>query len=998
MALVVAPVAVFAVPTTAFAQDYTNGTLTGNVQDTSGNPVAGASVSVESAATGITRNVTTGANGEFRVALIPTGRYEVTINADGFTSAVDEVSVSLGGGSGYDFVLGSNASGGVSNVDEIVVTGVRPQLDFSATTTGITIDLEELTSQLPIARSLTAVTLLAPTVTSGGSAANGAFAGQPSIGGSSVGENAFYINGLNITNFDTYIGAVTVPFDFYKTIEVKTGGYPAEFGRATGGVINAVTKSGTNDFTFALRGNYSGPEIEEESPDTFQAANRLTETKAIDYTVEVGGPVIRDRLFFYGIAQGRDNETRSASITGNSYNIDRSDDPFYGAKVDGYITDRQRVELTYFDTTRETERETYTFNNRTGVIGTTPNLTTFQAGGENYVARYTGTFTDWLTLSAAYGVNEDTNNSLPGDPTLSLVQDVRSGTTSRLSTTQPSAAQSIIDTRREFYRFDADLYFNLFGQHHVRAGIDNEQLEEQKVTARNGGYNLVYRRGSANDARGVAAGQDYVGVTVVTLGGAIEGENEAYYIQDSWDVTDDLNLQLGVRADSFEVLNLAGESIVKFDNEVAFRGGFTWDPTGEKRDKVYGSYGRYFIPPAVNLGFRSGDLFFTEFFNAPVGGFVIDPVTGLPAAYGSQITLASNPGFRTGPSACPDGGIGTVGAIGCEVNGNGSVEPGISKSALDLEPTSEDEFVLGYERQLTDDWSAGLVLNHRRLNNTSEDIAVDAYINAICDAEGIQGCADIYFGDYQYIIANPGKDLTFLLRDPLPGEATARTVTIPAATTGYAQAEREYTALTFEFERAFDGKWGVQGSYTVSKSIGNYEGTVLSDNGQTDAGSTILFDHIGLADNQYGLLPNHRAHQIKLFGSYQVFDGLLLGANLRVQSGKPYGCLGVHPTDADAAAYGVSSRFCQGRAVPRGSAFASEWTGNLDLSARYIVPISMPGDLTLRADIFNVFNEKGQTELYEQGDLASGAIDPNYGLPVAYQQPRYLRIGFDYQF
>lgn len=796
-----------------------------------------------------------------------------------------------------------------------------------------------------------------------------------------------------------------MPFDFYKTIEVKTGGYPAEFGRATGGVVNAVTKSGTNDFTMALHGNYSSPELEEVSPDTFQSANRLTETTTRDYTVELGGPILRDRLFFYGLAQGRDNEARFASITGNSYNIDKSDDPFYGAKVDGYITDSQHLEFTYFDTSRETRRETYTYQNTTGLIGTAaPNITTFQTGGENYVARYTGSFTDWLTLSAAYGVNEDRNNTLPGDPTLSLVQDVRSGTTIRRSLTQPTASQSVIDTRREFYRFDADVYFDLFGEHHVRLGYDNEKLEEFKVSRRNGGYNYIYRRGSATNAQGVAAGVDYVQVQVGTFGGAITGENEAFYIQDSWDVTDNLNIQLGVRADSFDDRNLAGESSVKFDNEIALRGGFTWDPTGDRKDKVYGSYGRYFIPPALNLGFRSGDLFFAEYFNAPAGGFVLDPTTGLPAALGSQITLASNPGYRTGPSACPAGGRGTVGVIGCEVNGDGSVEPGATKSALNLNPTSEDEFILGYQRQFDNGWSAGVVLAHRKLNDTSEDIAVDSYINALCVREGRVGCADIFFGDFDYIIANPGSDLVFRPRTPLPGgpgvaaDTADRVITVSAEEAGFPKPVREYTGLTFQFERPFDGKWGLTGSYTVSKNIGNYEGTVLSDNGQTDAGSTILFDHIGLADNQYGLLPNHHAHQFKLFGSFQVVTDLLVGANLSVVSGKPYGCIGVHPTDADAAGYGVSSRYCQGKAVPRGSRFDSEWATQLDLSARYTVPIDIPGDLVLRADIFNVLNLKSATERYEQGDLASGAIDPNYGKPVGYQQPRYMRIGFDWAF
>jgi hypothetical protein len=77
----------------------------------------------------------------------------------------------------------------------------------------------------------------------------------------------FYVNGLNITNFVNGIGA-TVPFEFYKSVEVKTGGYPAEFGRGTGAVINAVTKSGSNDFTFAIHGNYEPDSLREEAPNT----------------------------------------------------------------------------------------------------------------------------------------------------------------------------------------------------------------------------------------------------------------------------------------------------------------------------------------------------------------------------------------------------------------------------------------------------------------------------------------------------------------------------------------------------------------------------------------------------------------------------------------------------------------------------------------------------------------------------------------------------------
>ena len=109
--------------------------------------------------------------------------------------------------------------------------------------------------------------MLAPTVQRGVrnfAQANGE--DVPSVGGSSVAENAYYINGLNITNPDTYIGSARVPFYFYKSVDVQTGGYPAEFGRATGGVINSTTKSGTNIPFLALHVDWEPSSLRSHSP------------------------------------------------------------------------------------------------------------------------------------------------------------------------------------------------------------------------------------------------------------------------------------------------------------------------------------------------------------------------------------------------------------------------------------------------------------------------------------------------------------------------------------------------------------------------------------------------------------------------------------------------------------------------------------------------------------------------------------------------------------
>ena len=140
MALAALPVvAVVAAPTAAVAQDYTNGTLTGTVEGTNGQAVSGATVTIVSNAQGISRSTTTAANGSFRVPLIPTGSYSVTVSASGFDNVSDTVNVGLGNNS-YVFTLGAAGASGTS-VDDVVVTGVRRSLDLSRAATGVSMSI-----------------------------------------------------------------------------------------------------------------------------------------------------------------------------------------------------------------------------------------------------------------------------------------------------------------------------------------------------------------------------------------------------------------------------------------------------------------------------------------------------------------------------------------------------------------------------------------------------------------------------------------------------------------------------------------------------------------------------------------------------------------------------------------------------------------------------------------------------------------------------------------
>jgi hypothetical protein len=445
LATVAAPLALTAIataiPTLASAQDYSSGTLVGTVKDANGAPVAGAAVTVKSLAQGFERNVTTDNDGQFRVALIPSGGYSVAISKSGFQPTSDgNVRVGTGSASNYGFTI--NEAG--AEVSEVVVTGTaNPQLDFANTTTGLVVDVETLSKQVPIARNVTALTLLAPSAIPGDTAATFVQQGQSqaAIGGSSIGENVFYVNGLNITNFVNGIGGATVPFEFYKSVEVKTGGFPAEFGRGTGAMINAVTKSGSNDFTFALHGNYEPDSLREDAPNALTARNSMKKRTDKSFIVEAGGPIIRDHLFFYGLAQFSSLTEQTATnvftvtpTTRANVVRDRTADPFYAFKLDGYITDRQHLEFTYFDSSRKRKRDSYQYLVASEqILPTRSSAETLYQGGENYVGRYTGTFTDWLTVSAAYGRSEVDNATVGNLAGESLVQDTRSGATSTIS-------------------------------------------------------------------------------------------------------------------------------------------------------------------------------------------------------------------------------------------------------------------------------------------------------------------------------------------------------------------------------------------------------------------------------------------------------------------------------------------------------------------------------------------------------------------------------------
>ncbi len=1007
--------AAVALPSAAAAQDYTAGAISGQVTDEAGNSVSGATITVSSSETGISRSATSGASGNFRFAGLPSGSYDVVVTADGYDDFT---------GTDVRILASQTADLGISLTQTgtaIVVTGARIIRDFTGTTTGLNVDLEELTKTVPVARDLTSVMLLAP----GTSEGDDGFGNLASIGGSSVAENAYYLNGLNITNFDNYLGSARVPFEFYKSVEVKSGGYSAEFGRATGGIVNAVSKSGSNEFTGAVHLNWEPNALASQGPVLYNLEQSGAITKLRDPSVdkdfaysgivEMGGPIIKDRLFAYGLVEFRKTSTTFARpATGLVYK-DEQDDPFWGAKIDAIPIDGQRLEFTIFDTRRTTNRSVadYTATDEGASVGTFNPTTNFNYGGLNYVGKYTGTFTDWLTVSGAYGIMKDRfDQELLGEAAaLPYVLNNSSATINGvgpggLLTSQVSSSRSSpYSTKREFYRGDVDLYFNILGEHHIRAGFDVEENTLSRSTIATGGDYLyangyltdeAYQAGNGGSGYyqiiwdGSAADEQYVDLLYYNSGGTFTSKNKAFYIQDEWSVTDRLTLNLGVRRDDFRVNRADGAALANLKENYAPRLGFEYELFPEVNGRIYGNFAQYYLPIASNTAYRNvGEEYYwrERFILAGIDS------NGLPVL-GDQITPADDPRYGTQcPFTLTDQ---SVGGATCRLTGNGAVPPSDAIIADNLKATKQSEYILGYRQDLGD-FAVGIAYTYRNLDRTAEDSSFDIPINQWCADNGqdTAECEAEWFGYHQYVIWNPGNATTVNL-DGLDGQQITLTKDQLSA---YGKAKRTYHAVELTFDRKWDGDWSLGGSYTWSVSKGNSEGFVQSDFEQDDAGITQDFDVPEFTEYAYGYLPNHRRHRFKLFGAVALSDQFTLGMNGVLESPRKLSCLGYYPVaESTANLYGAASHYCSGEPAPRGEGKETDWFSRLDVSARYNVEFATGNTLTLRADVFNLLNSRGITGRDETGDYDLGVTSANYGNVTGYQSPRYVRLGVDIGF
>lgn len=946
--------------------------------DNSGEVISGVEITITNLETGLTRTVTSGADGQYRSPLLPPGQYSLRATKSGYgTLQEDMLSIRVGSRTNVDLTLVD------SSMETIEVTGSAiSMIDTSSSESELVVG-QEFLSKVPVPRDLASVALLAPGTTKGDSA----FGNLTSFGGASVGENVYYVNGLNVTNFRNGLGGSELPFEMYDTFEVKTGGYSAEYGRSTGGVINATTKSGSNEFKAGASAYFEPSSLRSEQPSVIlQDEDRISENGTPYYVVnwedEIGennynvwasGALIEDKLFFFGLVNYKD---RVSDYATQSSFYDRSGgDTLFAAKLDWYITPDHILEFTGWDNSSDldTTRSGYSAANRE--IGDVAGSYVLERGGKSWALQYTGILTDDITISALYGVNEATYSNVNADSSISAVVDNATG----IPLTNYALSQdSIQEDERKAYRFDVDWYVH--PDHTLRFGIDYEDMTAIEDTSyANGALYLTY----GCDGAAVAAGDygnlncDFYEEYVYQNGGSFETKSNAYYIQDTWYVTNDIVARIGLRNETFENYNVVGEKFVDVSDQWAPRIGVSWDINGDGNSKLFANFGRYYLPVATNTNVRLA---------------------------GQETYIVTEYDYEG-----LDGNNIPVGDVqqGQTIYSNGEVYSTDETVNQDLDPMYQEEYILGYETILTDNWSLGIKGTYRDLKSSLEDVAIDAGFDEYLKDEFGSGCT-VCTGFHYYVLTNPGNAITFTTDpDGDSGPLERQQYTIPGDYLGYPDSVRKYASVDVSLERAFADDWMVNATYTWSHSWGNNEGFVRSDNGQDDAGLTTNFDQPGLLDGAYGNLPNDRRHMVKVQGSYALTEELSFGANFRWESGRPLNAFGYHPTDVFASLYDAESFVKDGELVGRGSQGTTPSTWNLDLTARYATTFSGT-EVIFRADVFNVFNNDTATELNEVAEIRLGTNPETgartgqpselYGLPTSFQTPRYVRFSAEVRF
>ena len=859
----------------------------GQLVDPQGGVLPGVAVTLTNIKTGRVTSAVTDGGGNYRSDVEP-GTYKVAFELSGFArQEMPEVNVLLG----RTFTI--NATMKVGSLTEAVQVTAEsaPLVDTRSTIIAHNVTAEEI-DRMPKGRSFQSIAMTAPSVNSGD------IEGGFQVNGASGSENQFTVDGVSTNSLLAGHSRQNTVFEYLQEVQVKTVGIPAEYGGALGGVISAVTKSGGNQFHGEGHYYFSGSSLSAGpvqrlvlSPVDDRTVFTVQDDKQDDNRNEVGGsiggPIVRDRLFFFGSISPRFNART------NDYLFSSGTDP-------GEIKRDQTIMSGYGKVSYASRRMNAYFGALLTPTTSTGTLPAYGGTGPQYIS--SSKASNELNHTRGY---DQTQRSLTGNADINVSNNsfvsVKVGhfydnygdTGVPLTTpwyyetpciagsascpagfagprlTQNTPAVQIVDfdtTKQTYFQADYNASFSAAGYHTLKVGgglRHNQNDVDQRFP---GGRVLLYWDSAVTSTvPGVGTNRGRYGYyTVDDLGtfGEAGANISHFYVQDQWSVGR-LTLNLGMRLEDEKIPAYRDRDVaIQFGwgEKIAPRIGAAYDMFGDGRMKLFGSYGRYYDWTKYELarGTFGGDIWTTYY--RPLD----DP------SIINNINLNNMPGRDLWGSAqgYQDHRVPSF--------GTDQLDP-------DMKPMSQDSFSGGFEYQLASSTLLSVNYIHNNLIRTIEDVG------------------QLIDGSEVYVYGNPGEGI---VTDAFRSTATGP-FNVP-------RTKRQYDAVQVSLNRRFSGNWFAGGSYVMSRLYGNYAGIASSDEIRTPGFSNFAVDQQqgaqsfrpgGNANRAFdldemmwdangnldpkGRLATDRPHVLKMYGAYIAPFGTQIGLNQYVGSGTP---------------------------------------------------------------------------------------------------------------
>ncbi len=1025
--VVAASAAWLGLPAAVFAQQG-SAVIVGTVTDASSNaPVVDAVITVTSKETAAEEYATTNSVGAYRVANLAPGTYTLRVEVPTYRPYAREA---LALSADRTIRLNASLLPEVLKGDVIVVTGKTPTVDVGSSTVGLNIT-DDLTGAVPLsapgskgaaARSFESVADVVP----------GAHTDTYGVSffGSSSPENRYIVDGISVGNATYGVIGTPLSIEFMKEVSVLAGGYMPEYGRATGGILNAVTKSGGEDWHGSLFSTLTPGGLEGARKTAFREGDSIitrTELDSIfDIGFDIGGPLVRDHLWLYlgfdyartqydvrrslrrlvfdddgEVEVDRDGNERWEDIPGTDSSWSAEQDIYQAiGKLTWKLNDAHQLTLSVNGLYPQSGGDgKFGISPLTGLplLGNENRLNgTYEAIAHRYVGSSTNVALKWSAeldgdhrkrIDTWIGWHNESAGRLPSDDSelgtneglagISNVWWLRPGHSITDFERVPGGACAAPDADPDAIACPVSDY-HTGGPEAIDEQVVNrlqarsiltlvfEALGEHTVKS---GIDIEYQ--IQDGARAYTGARDYVEYPDFPI--FVDGRVYGYLTApDEPVVLDRLasttsSLTLGAFVqDSWNVADVITINI-----------GVRYDA-----QMLYGDEGQLAMTlpnqwsPRIGLVYdptREGRAkFYTNFAryyeNVPL--LMLDRyLSGEPllqAARSPDECDPREPDQQENECLSDEALLELAGLPPNKIYD--AYSSATSVIDPDLEPPSTDEIVLGADYEIVEDGLLGLNYTKRWLVNTIEDLSRD-------------GGATFFFG-------NPGRGIA----------------------SDFPRAKRDYDGINLYFSKLFSKTWLAQASYTLSWLRGNYSGLFRPEDGQLDPHQNADFDLSDLYVNRSGPLPGDRRHAVKLFGAKQFdlpdhWGYLLPGLALRATSGGPTNLLGTSGVYIDNVYI-----------EPRGSGERLPWTYSADLRFVYGVQFDRHSSFAFTVDVFNLFNFQAavaRDERYtafdvraaEGGDRddlvnADGTEfdpdsqrNPNFGRPTAYQAPRVFRFG-----